>query len=418
LDLRIVYRTVLKMADPISLASGLLTLVMFGIKSSSSLYQTVKDFNSHQRNVRELREELEALSHVLASLKQAVPHKDVDFTPLKLPVLRCGNACNDFQMVIVKATGRSDGPKTSFRDWARLKYMGNDITGFKNMLAGYKSTITIALCGANLRTSAVTVNVLNEYQEMIKNTTSDLEDHLQNVDSKLQAIVLSAETSNGDNTERQEIQNERDSIQQCLEICAKASSHIEQVRFSTLEDISTSSGDHHVHATTGGVAASARWVTYDALGHCQDKLASTSSELKSRLADTCRRLDALNHHKPLSGDAAEQMRMQEEIESIKQSLAICAEAAEKSSADRINTYDTVSLAEDGHQLVVSTVGDLINARNVTAGARSAQWLGQMSDVSLQQLSRDRGRFTLQQATQKQEGTPAEFEDRYGNGHSL
>jgi hypothetical protein len=139
-----------RMADPISVASGLLTLVTFGLKASTSLYQTIKGYNSHQRNVRELREELEALTSVLGSLSQAVADAEADFVALKIPLLRCGNACRDFEAIIVKCAGHSGGPHTSFRDWARLKYMGDDVTGFKNMLAGYKSTITIALCNANL----------------------------------------------------------------------------------------------------------------------------------------------------------------------------------------------------------------------------------------------------------------------------
>ncbi|KAJ6284226.1 hypothetical protein J3E71DRAFT_277082 [Bipolaris maydis] len=38
-------------------------------------------------------------------------------------------------------------------------------------------------------------------------------------------------------------------------------------------------------------------------------------------------------------------------------------------------FDEVSLGENGHQVIVSTVGDLINARRVSAGARSTQLLG-------------------------------------------
>lgn len=138
------------MADPISVASGLLTLVMFGLKTSQSLYQTVKGYNSHQRNVRELREELETLTSVLEALSQAIADADSGFVALKIPVLRCGNACKDFEAIIIKCSEHSTGPRTSFRDWTRLRYLGDDITGFKNMLAGYKSTITIALCNANL----------------------------------------------------------------------------------------------------------------------------------------------------------------------------------------------------------------------------------------------------------------------------
>jgi hypothetical protein len=142
------------MADPISVTSGLLTLVTFGLKASTSLYQTIKSYNSHQRNVRELREELEALTSVLGSLNQAVADADADadanFAALTIPLLRCGNACNDFKAIIVKSAERTDDSRTSFRDWARLKYMGDDIAGFKNMLGGYKATIMIALCNANL----------------------------------------------------------------------------------------------------------------------------------------------------------------------------------------------------------------------------------------------------------------------------
>ena len=38
----------------------------------------------------------------------------------------------------------------SFRDWAKFRYIGDDIVGFKNMLAGYKSTFTITLSDVNM----------------------------------------------------------------------------------------------------------------------------------------------------------------------------------------------------------------------------------------------------------------------------
>jgi len=138
------------MADPLSTASGLLTLVVFAFQSSQVLYQAVASFQSNQRIVRELREELEALNGVLESLRETVTNTDADLTTLKLPLLRCGKACNDFEVLIVKCTAHSGGPRTSFRDWAKLQYMGSDIVGFKNMLAGYKATIIIALGGANM----------------------------------------------------------------------------------------------------------------------------------------------------------------------------------------------------------------------------------------------------------------------------
>jgi hypothetical protein len=138
------------MADPLSTASGILTLVVFAAQSSQLLYQAVSSFRSNQRTIRELKEELEALNEVLQSLHSTATDTDVDVTALELPLLRCGKACRDFEVVIAKCTSHSGGPRTSFRDWAKLKYMGEDVVGFKNMISQYKSTIIIALGAANL----------------------------------------------------------------------------------------------------------------------------------------------------------------------------------------------------------------------------------------------------------------------------
>jgi hypothetical protein len=71
--------------------------------------------------------------------------KDVNLTALDLPMQRCGNACNEFLQELQKCCSRSGGDKQSFRDWAKLRYMGDNIDEFKDSLAAYKSTITIAL---------------------------------------------------------------------------------------------------------------------------------------------------------------------------------------------------------------------------------------------------------------------------------
>jgi hypothetical protein len=138
------------MADPLSIASGLVTLAAFALQSSITLYQVIESFKSSKKTIRELKEELEALHGVLTSLEEIIASNDDHLSGLKLPLLRCGKACKDFETIIVKCTAHSGGPRKSFRDWAKLQYMGDDIIGFKNMLAGYKSTISIALGDANV----------------------------------------------------------------------------------------------------------------------------------------------------------------------------------------------------------------------------------------------------------------------------
>lgn len=89
-------------------------------------------------------------------------------------------------------------------------------------------------------------------------------------------------------------------------------------------------------------------------------------------------------------DVAEGKQFQEEMDSVKQSLRAWAEASNEVINPQTNVFGEVSAAEDAHQVAVSTNGDLISARKVTAAVRAWQCLGQMNDVSLQLLSQAQG----------------------------
>lgn len=146
------YVTVLcSMAEAVGLASGLLTLASFALQSSLTLYNTIQSFRSHLKRVQSLVEEVGALNDILSSLDETIRAvTDVDLSLLDLPLLRCGRACRDFEQELIKCSSRSGGDRTSFRDWAKLRYMSDDIDGFTRLLAGYKSIINIALVDANL----------------------------------------------------------------------------------------------------------------------------------------------------------------------------------------------------------------------------------------------------------------------------
>lgn len=138
------------MADPLSVSSGVLPLVAFALESSKVLCQTIAGVQNSPRAMHELREELVALNGVLEAFQEMAGNTDIDFAMLQIPLLQCGKVCKDFEAVIVNPATRSGGSKISFGDWAKLRYMGYDIVGFKNLLAGYKSTISIALANVNV----------------------------------------------------------------------------------------------------------------------------------------------------------------------------------------------------------------------------------------------------------------------------
>ncbi|KAF2257434.1 hypothetical protein BU26DRAFT_446892 [Trematosphaeria pertusa] len=426
------------MAEVIGVTSGLLTLVVFSLQASKSLYQVVRSFQTNRRSIAQLLEGLEALNEVLESLQDVVANSTADLSALKLPLLRCGKGCKEFEEVIIKCTAHSGGSRASFRDWVKLTYMGNDISGFQDMLEAYKSTIIIALGDATFRTTTVTVDILNEYKEMITKTTTNLEEHLEDIDYKLREISAHGSAKFDENAaEQKEMEEERDSTKKCLEICAEVSAHIDKVQPGAFGSISTTSDAYQPPLATLLGTPSARDTTAKTLDTCKESLFNTTARLQARLLDIEDRLQQhLSSKAPRQHEQiAERERLQEERDSKKQMLAICAQAFEHAEKTRTSYYEDIRLTDDAHKVAVSTVGDLISAKRITAGARSTLWMGQMSDASLQQLSRDRVRTTPTREPPTSESPTGEpttgelstkeavqshgqFEGRYGTGRRL
>ncbi|OJD20126.1 hypothetical protein ACJ73_08540 [Blastomyces percursus] len=327
------------------------------------------------------------------SSRRAVVYGD-ELAGLRLPLLRCGKACKDFEDVINKCVTHSAGSKTGFRDWAKLTYMGEDIGRFKLMLAGYKSTINIALEDATFRRTTVTATVLNEYKDMIANTTSDLEDHLKEFEDKLDSFIpKGAKMEQEDSVQWDRIQEERNSTKQCLQICADALEHIDKLRPKILtEALTAPSPALEIDMIGNFNSSSSKHVTNCILQEYRQKLLAASLDLEKHAERLRTRLEAMSLAVKME-ETAEWDRIQDERNSLRQCLAICAEASEQTKQARYNEFEDVLSADDAHQVIVSTLGDLILAKRITTGSRSAQWLGQMSDETLKQLSQDRSRVS-------------------------
>ena len=230
---------------------------------------------------------------------------------------------------------------------------------------------------------------------MIENTTSDLQEHLENIDRTLESIQSQGHLNTPeDAADRQGIQEEKESTQQCLVICAKVSMHIEEFRSRVFENISTPTNGKQGPVTTLGNLVSASLTTNHALKECKETINDASNKLEMHLQTMENRLRSLRSGSRKIPDADEEEIIQDERDSTKQCLAICAQASEQANADRTNVFEDVTMAEDGHQVIVSTIGDLILAKRVSAGARSTQWMGQMSDDSLQQLTKALGQSAM------------------------
>lgn len=159
----------------------------------------------------------------------------------------------------------------------------------------------------------------------------------------------------------------------------------------------------------------------NAIQELKKLLEHTTTDLNEHVDDLEYRLRELKEQGDNIDVGGEQML--EEAESAKQCLTICAHASEHVSKGRTNVFEEVSAAEDAHQAIVSTVGDLISARRVTAAAGATQLLGQMSDSYLLQLSKIRG-VDLSNVSSEgkilehEDRLTVKFRDRHGAGNQL
>ena len=252
---------------------------------------------------------------------------------------------------------------------------------------------------------------------MIKNTTIDLEEHLRDMNEKLETLSLKQSQQDG-SADQLYIQAERDSTLQCLQICTQVSKYIEQHQSNVMEDVYTPPDAIHRAGFERG-SGSPRRVIASTLHECNEKIKLTNVQLSSRLQHLSSRLSSIPRDPsgPSTRQAVEQDKVLEELESIRQCLDICGKAVGKAEEARINVMADVVVAEDAQQWLVSTIGELIDARRVTAGARSLQCIGQLSDDSVQQVSRGHSSFSAEFNTQ-QAKSGSEPESQYGVGRTL
>ncbi|OBT72979.1 hypothetical protein VF21_07879 [Pseudogymnoascus sp. 05NY08] len=166
--------------------------------------------------VRDLRTELKSLVDVLEALSQTVQDGKVNLDSLELPLRTCNEICKGFSEFIDHNTTHSTDGKVSKRDWVKLEYRGDSITEFKEKLAILKSTISIAIGDANLRTAHVTHKILVEFQTTCNNAIQDLKGQYEITAEKL------ADQSLSNAVERAALEEEKASIVASLVIAQKA----------------------------------------------------------------------------------------------------------------------------------------------------------------------------------------------------
>ena len=230
------------------------------------------------------------------------------------------------------------------------------------------------------RKSSVTAEGLEIYKNLIKTATDDLEAHLQSIDEKLEAIFGNTVTESSlDAAELRLIKEERMSTQKCLQICAQLSDHINQIQLTPRRSGSSPEPMDR--------DALPERLTIEGLQECKNSLALTAAKLEGYMKDLIDRLVTKSKTAMTSEEElADLVRLREEWETARQCIDICSKA-NIHLKENISTIDNYATG-DAVQFMVSTDGTILHGRNRGLGWRTRQVGGHLSDVSLQQLSRD------------------------------
>jgi chromosome segregation ATPase len=107
---------------------------------------------------------------------------------------------------------------------------------------------------------------------MISDTTTDLEEHLEKIDNRINTLSSHrGSISDEDSREREQIQEEKNSTEQCLAICAQVPAQISRFRPNVIEDVTTADSMHDKIISTVGGLSSAKHITANVLRQLQDK---------------------------------------------------------------------------------------------------------------------------------------------------
>lgn len=138
------------MADPLSVASGIIAVVTATVQATKALYETIDSYKSYPRRITELKDQLQSLIEVLSSLRELLETDQEACLPLKFPLQQCCAACQEFKALLENRAGSSGKGRPSFAEWMRFEFRSGDVVSFTESIAGYKLTISIAIADANL----------------------------------------------------------------------------------------------------------------------------------------------------------------------------------------------------------------------------------------------------------------------------
>jgi hypothetical protein len=213
-----------------------------------------------------------------------------------------------------------------------------------------------------------------------------------------------------DGNEIQELIDEKESTQQSLRMCMELSMRIQQWESTSRE---TSGFTHR---------PSSYKHTKTAFGDTRDSIDQLVLRLRKHEEDIDRQLTAIRGNRSQSTSATEELsRLQETKESFNQCIKVVSRAREDLAAQRRNVFEDVNLDDQSYAITVSTIGDLVTARQVVLKKQSRYIGGQINPENYQATIEKLTQLDIEKREsfdQESRASEKAARSRYGRGFTL
>jgi hypothetical protein len=142
------------MANPLSIAAGVIAVAGATYSTGKMLYDIISGIQDAPKTFQNLKLDIEALNNTIQSLERELKEdKDaglseaqkMNLSEIKPALEGCNGACNEFKTKLEKLTKNSKKGHTNMLDKLKLHFHDKEIAAFQARLASYKSTLSIAL---------------------------------------------------------------------------------------------------------------------------------------------------------------------------------------------------------------------------------------------------------------------------------
>ena len=229
------------------------------------------------------------------------------------------------------------------------------------------------------RGSQVSAEHILSYQTTISATVKALEERLTEMSDKLESLPKEiCQNIVSNKPERSYMLEEKASIQRLIDICLSAS---QDLKNRQLDIENTENGLNETE-----LLRSAKQATTQTLEKCQMELTNASAGIRAEIYFPDSKNSSIEWRGPDIN--AERRRMEREVESLRQQLAICEESKQFAEQKRQMIFERVTAGNQASQIIASNCEADIVARDIKIGDKTYQALGQLDGITIQRTSQN------------------------------